>query len=399
VEYLFAPEDPEAVLERLAHPETRIVSLTITEGGYNIRDSTGEFDATAPAIVKDLQPGAVPSTVFALVVEGLRRRRERGVLPFTIMSCDNLEENGRIARKSFVAFGRLRDADLGEWMEREVAFPSSMVDRITPVTTEDDKRFVADTVGVQDAWPVICEPFSQWVLEDHFTLGRPPLERVGVQIVADVAPYERIKLRLLNGSHQAIAYFGALLGYRFAHDAAADPLVDDLLRLYMDQEVEPTLEPVPGVDLADYKRTLLQRFTNSNIADTLSRLATDASDRIAKFVLPVVADQLAAHRSVSVCAAMIACWAVFAEQGEDVPVRARDRQEALVRAAVERQKTDPIGFVRNVTLFGELENATPFTDAFGDVYASIRTSGARQALTALVNRLALREGSSQVAAQ
>jgi mannitol 2-dehydrogenase len=302
------------------------------------------------------------------------------------MSCDNLEGNGHIARKSFIAFAKLRDPELGEWMEREVAFPSSMVDRITPVTSEEDRRFVSETFGVEDAWPVICEPFTQWVLEDHFTLGRPPFEQVGVQVVADVAPYERMKLRLLNASHQAIAYFGSLLGYRYAHDAASDPLVADLLRAYMDEEAEPTLDLVPGIDLADYKRTLLQRFTNSYVCDTLARLATDASDRIAKFLLPVVKDQAGAGRSVSVSAAIIASWAIFAEQGDAVQVRARDRQETLVSAAVTRQKSDPIGFLRDPILFGALDTVALFTEQFQRVYDDIRVRGARYSFASLMER-------------
>jgi mannitol 2-dehydrogenase len=396
VEYLFAPEDPEAVLVRLSCPATRIVSLTITEGGYNICDGTGEFKGENPAIVKDLEPGALPTTVFAFVVEALRRRREHGIPPFTIMSCDNLENNGAIARKAFIGFAKLRDPALAEWMEQEVAFPNSMVDRITPVTSDEDRQFVKDTFEIVDAWPVICEPFTQWVLEDHFTMGRPPLEEVGVQVVSDVAPYERMKLRLLNASHQAIAYFGSLLGYEYAHEAAADPVIARLLRAFMDTEAEPTLELVPGIDLPEYKRTLMRRFTNSHIRDTLARLATDAADRIAKFVLPIIKDQLDAGRSVCVSAAIIASWAVFAEQGDNVHVRARDRQQPLIDAALERQKIDPIGFVHDATLFGTLGTQTPFTGHFQHIYQEIRTHGARHAYETLLSEHVAHEGCSSI---
>ncbi len=182
----------------MAAPSTRIVSLTVTEGGYNIDDATGRFHADNPDVVHDLEPGAAPKTTFGLVIEALRRRRERGFAPFTVMSCDNLEGNGRLARMAFSEFARLRDPALGDWVEREVRFPNSMVDRITPATTEEDIAEVRERFGIEDAWPVVCEPFTQWVLEDAFSAGRPPYEDAGVQVVDDVEPYELMKLRLLN---------------------------------------------------------------------------------------------------------------------------------------------------------------------------------------------------------
>ena len=210
VEYVFAPDDPEAVIERMAAESTRIVSLTITEGGYNLSDVTGEFDATNPDVLADLEPGAVPRTAFGLFTEALRRRWTRGLVPFTVMSCDNLEGNGYLSRRVFTAFARLRDPELGEWVAQEGLFPNSMVDRITPVTTDADRAEVRERFGIEDQWPVVCEPYTQWVLEDAFTVGRPPYEQVGVQVVGGVQPYELMKLRLLNASHQAMAYFGYL---------------------------------------------------------------------------------------------------------------------------------------------------------------------------------------------
>jgi mannitol 2-dehydrogenase len=207
IEYLFAPDDPDAVIERMADPATRIVSLTVTEGGYNIHAVTGRFAEDDPAVLRDLQPGAVPRTSFGLITEALVRRRQRDVPPFAVVSCDNIQGNGTIARNSFAAFASLRDPELGEWVGKEVRFPNSMVDRITPVTTDDDRAELARRYGVADRWPVVCEPFTQWVLEDRFE-ARPPLEDAGVQVVQDVEPYELMKLRLLNASHQAVAYFG-----------------------------------------------------------------------------------------------------------------------------------------------------------------------------------------------
>ena len=186
VQYLYAPDDPDAVIEKMADPATRIVSLTVTEGGYNFHPVTGEFDDTNPAVQADLAPGAVPATTFGLITEALVRRRSRGIEPFTVMSCDNIQGNGHMAQEVFAAFARLRDPELGEWVEGKRSFPNSMVDRITPVTTDEDRAQISERFGVEDAWPVVCEPFTQWALEDKFTAGRPPLEDVGVQVVPDV---------------------------------------------------------------------------------------------------------------------------------------------------------------------------------------------------------------------
>jgi mannitol 2-dehydrogenase len=253
VDYLFAPDDPDAVIERMADPATRIVSLTVTEGGYNIHAVTGRFDETNPDVVHDASPGAVPRTTFGLITEALRRRWERGLPAFVVMSCDNIPGNGDVVRGSLAAFARLRDPALGDRIDNEVRFPNGMVDRITPATTDDDRAEVARRFGVRDGWPVVCEPFTQWVLEDWTSTAdrreRPPLEDVGVQLVEDVGPYELMKLRLLNGSHQALCYLGYLAGYRYAHEVCQDPLFAEFLLAYMDAEATPTLEPVPGIDL------------------------------------------------------------------------------------------------------------------------------------------------------
>ena len=236
------------------------------------------------------------------------RRRERGLAPFTVMSCDNIQGNGDVARRSFTAFASLRSAELGEWVRTQVHFPNSMVDRITPATTDDDRVEVARRFGIDDAWPVVCEPFTQWVLEESFTAGRPPFEQVGVQVVDDVEPYELMKLRLLNASHQALCYLGHLAGYRLVHEVAQDPLFAELLLSYMDVEATPTLHAVPGIDLDDYKHTLISRFSNAGVRDTVARLCAESSDRIPTWLLPVVRENLAhggqVHRAALVMASL-----------------------------------------------------------------------------------------------
>ena len=386
VEYLLAPDDPDAVVERMAAETTRIVSLTVTEGGYNTDPVTGRFDATDPGVVHDLQPGAAPATAFGLVTEALVRRRDRGLAPFTVVSCDNIQHNGDVARRSFAAFAALRDPELGAWVEREVPFPNSMVDRITPATTDEDREEVARRFGVEDRWPVVCEPFTQWVLEDRFGLGRPPLEEAGVQVVDDVEPYEMMKLRLLNAGHQALAYLGRLAGYRLVHDAAQDPLFQRLLLGYMTHEATPTLRPVPGIDLDAYRRELIARFSNPHIRDTLARLAFDGSERLTKWLLPVVRDNLAAGGEVRRSAAVVAGWARYSEgvdeQGE--PIEIADRRRDTLLATARRQREDPLAFVADRELFGDLVDDERFTRPYLAALDSLHRRGARVTLEALV---------------
>ncbi|MFW0872523.1 mannitol dehydrogenase family protein [Rhodococcoides corynebacterioides] len=387
-EYLFAPDDPEAVIEKLAHGDTRIVSLTVTEGGYNFSATTGEFDAENFAVRADLAPGAVPGTTFGLVCEALSRRKDRGLEPFTIMSCDNIEGNGHIARSTFTAFARLKDPALAQWITDNARFPNSMVDRITPVTTPDVVDELAARYDLEDAWPVAAEPFTQWALEDSFTLGRPAFEDVGVQVVDDVTPYELMKLRLLNASHQALCYVGYLSGYRLVHDVTQDPLFARFLLRYMDEEATPTLQPVPGIDLADYKRTLIERFSNPEIRDTVARLCAESSDRIPKWLVPVVRANLESGGPITLSAAVIASWARYAEgvdeQGESIEIVDR-LKDSLVPVA-RSQHDDPLAFVRNRDLFGDLVDDERFTAAYLAALDGFHTRGARAVVEDLVNR-------------
>lgn len=383
---LLAPDDPEEVLDRMTDPTTRIVSLTITEGGYLVDQITGEFDAQHQSIVPDLTPGAVPRTAFGFIVEALRRRREAAIPPFTVMSCDNLPGNGDIARTMMTAFARLKDPALADWMDHEVRFPNCMVDRITPVTTEEDIAHLANDFGIQDGWPVVTEPFTQWVLQDDFGLGRPAYEQVGVQITDDVVPYELMKLRLLNSSHQALCYLGYLSGYRYAHEVCQDPLFVDFLLGYMHQEGMPTLPPVPGVDLDAYCTTLIERFANPEIRDTLARLCLESSDRIPKWLVPVIEDNLKAGRAVIRSALVVASWARYAEGRDEQgnPIEVVDHRKEQVMAAAAKQAGDPVAFLRDPTLFGDLVDQPAFTTSYQNFLHSLHEKGARVTLEALV---------------
>jgi mannitol 2-dehydrogenase len=388
VEYLYAPDSPEAVVEKMAAESTRIVSLTITEGGYTIDQVTGEFAADTPEIRADLQPGAEPTTVFGLVTEALARRRERGLPAFTIMSCDNIQGNGDTAARTFAAFARLRDPGLGEWVERTVGFPNSMVDRITPATSDDDRARLADEFGLTDGWPVVCEPFTQWVLEDHFSAGRPPFEDVGVQLVDDVVPYELMKLRLLNASHQALGYFGFLSGYTYVHEVAGDPLFARFLRAYMDREGTPTLSEVPGVDLDAYKTTLIERFANPGVADTLARINFGSSDRISLWVLPVIRHQLEHGGEIERATAVVASWARYAEGVDEKgsPIDVQDRLADTLVPLARTQRENPEAFIRNTAVFGDLAADQRFREAYLWALDSLHRDGARATVEKLVER-------------
>ncbi|WP_427019406.1 mannitol dehydrogenase family protein (plasmid) [Pseudarthrobacter sp. P1] len=386
VDYLFAPDDPDAVIERMASEQIRIVSLTVTEGGYNFHHVTGEFDAENPDVVHDLAHPREPVTTFGLITEALARRRERGLQPFTIMSCDNIQGNGDVARKMFTSFAALRDPELGQWVASRVAFPNCMVDRITPVTTDEDRESIAEQFGVVDAWPVVCEPFEQWVLEDHFVLGRPPYESAGVQLVEDVEPYELMKLRLLNASHQGQCYFGYLAGYRYAHEVCQDERYTRFLLAYMDKEATPTLSPVPGIDLDGYKHQLIERFANEYVRDTLARLCAESSDRIPKWLLPVIRENLRSGGEIARSAAIVASWARYAEGRDEAgePIVIVDRLSERLRAAASRQHEDKLAFIADRDLFGDLIDDPRFVEAYVSALDSLHERGATATVEALI---------------
>jgi len=366
VEYRYAPDDPETVIELLAAPSTRIVSMTITEGGYQI-ENAGEM------------------SVFGLVTEALSRRRDRGIASPTIVSCDNIEGNGDIAREAFTGYADRAHPGLSDWMAEHTTFPNSMVDRITPVTTPEVIDGLAEQFGIEDRWPVVAEPFTSWALEDHFADGRPPYEDVGVLMVDDVTPYELMKLRLLNASHQGLCYFAYLAGYRLVHDAASDPLFAEFLLAYMDSEATGTLKPVPGIDLPNYKRTLIERFGNPGVRDTIARLCADSSDRIPKWLLPVIRANLASGAPIRLSAAIVASWARYAEGVDENgdPIDVVDQLADSLVPIAKSQKDNPLAFVENRSLFGDLADEPRFVEAYRWALDSLHADGARATLEVL----------------
>jgi mannitol 2-dehydrogenase len=364
IDYRYAPDDPEAAVELLAAPTTRIISLTITEGGY--RDPEG------PA--------------FALITEALATRRGRGIAAPTIVSCDNIESNGEVAKRAVLANTEQRDPGLAEWVAEHTRFPSSMVDRITPATTLEMAAAVRREIGVDDRWPVVAEPFTAWVLEDDFSDGRPPLEQAGVLLVDDVVPYESMKLRLLNAGHQCLCYFAHLCGFEYVHDAAGDPLFAEFLLAYFDFEAIPTLAPVPGVDLYDYTRKLVERFANPGVRDTVARLCAYSSDRIPKWLLPVIHDNLANGGSVRLATATVASWARYAEGVNEwgEPIEVVDQLADSLVPIARSQYENPTAFIEITALFGDLAQQPSFVQAYRWALDSLHRKGARATLEALV---------------
>jgi mannitol 2-dehydrogenase len=305
--HLLAAESIGELLQQMSTGKCAIVSLTVTEGGYFLNGATGGFESEDPAVRHDLKHRDSPRTWMGIVAAVAERRRLTGGGPFTLLSCDNLQHNGAAARKALTAFAAMRSDALAQWIEANVSFPSSMVDRITPRTTEENRTFIRERFGVEDLSPVVCEPFRQWVLEDEFIAGRPAWERVSAQMTSDVAPYEKTKMRLLNGGHSTLGYAGDLLGFCTIADAASDAQLKALLIAYMD-EVRKTVPTLPGIDLDDYTATVVRRFSNPAIRDQVARICSDGCAKIDKFLAPVVADLLAAGAPVRIAPFVIASW-------------------------------------------------------------------------------------------
>ncbi|MFK8253863.1 mannitol dehydrogenase family protein [Ancylobacter terrae] len=382
---LVVPEGPEPLLAAMASPHVRIVSLTVTEKGYCHDPASGALREDHPDIRRDLADPARPHTAPGLIVEALRRRRAAGVAPFTVLSCDNLSSNGAITRGIVSRFAALRDADLGRFVAGEVAFPATMVDRITPATTEADRAMVADRLWVADAWPVITEPFSQWVIEDCFPTGRPRFEEAGAELVSDVEPYEAMKLRLLNGAHSLIAYLGYLAGHETVADTIAQPAFARLVRAFMDAEVTPTLHRPPGADLDGYKAQLLARFANTALKHRTLQIAMDGSQKLPPRLLGTVRDRLRVGAPIDRLALVVAGWMRFVS-GRDEAGRAvelRDPMAARLREIADEAGPDATRLARALFGIGEI---------FGDdLPADPRfTSRVERALESLFERGAAR---------
>lgn len=373
------PGDANAIIARLADPAIRIVSLTITEGGYFIDPATGVFNPAHPEIVADVLVPNAPRTVFGLILAGLRRRREEGTAPFTVMSCDNVPHNGVVARNAIAGLARLFDPAFADWVVGNVAFPNAMVDRITPATTEREHALLADTFGIEDAWPVFCEGFKQWVLEDRFPTGRPALENVGVQFVPDVMPYENMKIRILNGGHAIIAYPSGLMDIHFVHEAMQTPLIRAFLEKVEREEIIPVVPPVPDTDLGDYYRLIERRFANPKIDDTVRRLCLDGSNRQPKFIIPSIADRLKAGAGIAGLALESALWCryCFGTTDSGATIAPNDPNWDRLVAQSRLAKSDPMAWLAMEDIYGDVGTSDPFRRAFDTALRALWADGAK----------------------
>jgi mannitol 2-dehydrogenase len=374
--------DTASTLATLADPAIRIVSLTITEGGYCIDPATERFDPTHAEIVADAADIAHPKSAFGLILAALIRRRAAGIAPFTVMSCDNLPGNGDVTENAVAGLAELIDPALARWVRDNVAFPNGMVDRITPATTERERALLAETCGIVDARPVFCEAYRQWVLEDRFPAGRPALEKAGVQFVDDVRPFERMKIRILNGGHAAIAYPAALMDIHFVHEAMQAPLVSGFLAKLFDEEIIPIVPPVAGTDLRAYKALIERRFANPKIGDTIRRLCLDGSNRQPKFILPSVADRVHAGLGIDGLALVCAFWCryCYGETDSGAPIAPNDPDWTRLHARAIEARADPAAWLGMRDIYGELGHDAHFAAAFARALERIWRDGARATL-------------------
>jgi mannitol 2-dehydrogenase len=362
------------LIAAMSDPAIRIVSLTVTEGGYFIDPETGTFSPTHPDIAADAANPDAPDTAFGAIIAALKARRAAGVAPFTVMCCDNVPHNGHVTRDAVVGLAQLSDPELAGWIKSTVAFPNSMVDRITPATGPRE-RALAASFGLDDAAPVTCEPFRQWVMEDNFPAGRPPLEKVGVTFTDAVGRFETMKIRILNGGHAIIAYAAGLRDIEFAHEALADPQI----RAYLDKiettEILPIVPPVPGQDLDDYKQLILNRFANPEIADQIRRLCFDGFNRQPKFIITSIRDRLAQGLECDGLVLASALWCRYCagttETGAEIAPNDPnwDRLVATAQAA----RTRPAAWLEMSEIYGDLSNnaalVAQFTKTLNDVWA------------------------------
>jgi fructuronate reductase/mannitol 2-dehydrogenase len=381
-DYLFAPDAPTAVLDRLADPRTRVVTMTITDAGYLIDPRTGF--TPDDDVRHDLAQRGAPRTVFGFLVEALDRRRRAGDAPFTVLSCDNLHRNGDATRTAVVGFAALRDEVLARWIADRVAFPSSMVDRITPQTAPEERAALARRYGIDDRWPVVTEPFAQWVIEDTFCNGRPPLDQVGVRYVRDVTGHELMKTRLLNATHSALGYLGTLAGHDRIDVLMGDPVFAAYARSLMDDEVTPLVRCPEGIDLAEYKATLLLRFANPAIADRLSRLCRRGSTKLPQHLLPSLRQALAEDRPHALLTLALAGWITYLQRTDDagVPLPVEDDAGPRLQALALARGTDPRPLLAEECVFGDLGRVPGFADELADVLGRLGHDGVRATVAA-----------------
>jgi mannitol 2-dehydrogenase len=375
-------EGRKALMAYLTSADTRIVAMTITEGGYYIDPASQTFDPAHPDIVADAAHPDHPKTVFGLIVQALKLRKAAGVQPFTVMSCDNIPGNGHVTEDAVTGLAKLSDPTFADWISANVAFPNSMVDRITPATGAREREIATKDFGVDDGWPVFCEVFKQWVMEDNFPTGRPALEKVGVTFTDQVAAYELMKIRILNGGHAAIAYPGGLLDIHFVHEAMEHPLIRRYLEKLTKDEIIPEIPPVPDTDLEAYRVLIDKRFANPSIGDTIRRLCLDGSNRQPKFILPTAADRVAKGHSVTGLALVSAFWCRYCYGTTDsgAVIEPNDPSWDRLTKQAALAKADPAAWLAMDDIFGALAANPAYVAAFTSALKAIWQDGTTRTL-------------------
>ena len=366
-EMLLAVDTPDLVINKMADTNTKIVSLTITEGGYNFNPVTGDFNFENQDVQHELRHPDQPITVFGFLSAALRKRRAEGLPPFSVLSCDNIQHNGDVARKMVLSFVERQDPELAGWVANHVRFPNTMVDRITPVTTPDAIHYLQRSYHINDQWPVICEPFLQWVIEDNFSNGRPDLEKVGVQFVSDVSPYEKMKIRLLNAGHSVLGIPGAIHGHPTINACMEDPVFAKFMRYFMDKEVSPVLGNIEGIDIEQYKDSLEERFANPNIKDSVSRICSESSAKLPKFLIPTLRENLAIGGSIEFATLILAAWCYYSDRRineNQEPLEIIDSMQAQLHQSAQETERDGIAFLKQVELFGDLAENSTFVNQY-----------------------------------
>lgn len=377
---LVAREDPQAVLDAMAAPATRIVSLTVTEKGYCHDPASGRLNPDHPDIAHDLtQP--LPRSAPGFLVRALALRHKAGLPPFTVLCCDNLPDNGRVLRGVILDMARRFDPGLADWIADQGRFPSTMVDRIVPATKPEDIARVAALTGAQDDAPVMHEPFRQWVVQDDFVSGaRPDLGAAGVQLVADVAPFEHMKLRMLNGTHSALAYLGYLAGHETIADTVADPAFATFVKRLWAQEIIPVLAPPPGVDLPAYAAQLFARYANPAIRHRTWQIAMDGSQKLPQRILGTLATNLDDGRPSPGLMLALAAWATYVS-GTDLrgnPIDVRDPLADTLRAAA--TSPDPVGAILALRQVFPAALAPRLEPPLRSAFTHLQAKGVRAAL-------------------
>lgn len=375
VDFVLAADDATALIDLIATDDVQIVSLTITEGGYPIDDSSGTFRA-------DL---CTPGSVFEILARGLDARRRRSGRPLTILSCDNIMTNGAVAREAAIGAARGIDHALPGWIADHVSFPNSMVDRITPMTTPGDIEWLDRTMGIADRWPVVAEPFRQWVVEDNFAGDRLPLDDIDVIVTNDIEPYELTKLRLLNAGHSCLAYLAALDGFTAVDSAMADPVLSRFVRVLLDVEAKPTLPAADGIVLDDYIDSLIERFSNPAVGDQIERLCLDGSAKFPKFLLPTIQHQLDHGGPIELATLALAGWCQYLADPNRTPA-----SDPLLASAVEHARNSnesPVAFLDFDAVFGpELSGSHRFRTAFTAALTALRDAGVQSTVLHTVER-------------